>query len=127
MKLPPPAPPRPQLPKVDKLQLSDLEIQVVAAFPIHVNAVLRGTLPDGCTYLDRVEEEHNGSLFIITAVVGRDPVATCLEPAEPFEYIVPLHVDGLPAGFYAVSVNDRHEIFEMPVDNWLWRRGGKRE
>jgi hypothetical protein len=96
-----------------------IEIQKVEVFPIEVNVIARGVLPDSCTTLESPEQSLDGStLFLrITAVQSTD--VACPEGTLPFKTTVPLDVIGLPAGIYVVDVNGLQGTFTLPVDNVL--------
>lgn len=95
-----------------------LDVLILESFPVQVNAVLMGNLPDPCVTIDSTEvsgpDENN--TFTITITTYRDPVALCAEALTPFEQTVSLPVEGLPAGTYTVVLaGDLPQSGDSPV------------
>jgi hypothetical protein len=114
LSLPPP-------PVRSEAELDSLDLLVTRIFPLQVSALIRGTLPDECTYPDTVTKERSGTLFVLTVTILRNPAIVCSGTKKTFEYLVPLLTANLPAGIYKVSVNNQYDYFEMPVDNGVPR------
>jgi hypothetical protein len=97
-----------------------IEILLLESFPLQVHAVVRGDLPDaGCTTIASVEQVRDGNTFHLTLVTTTDPLALCAQALTPFEEVVPLEVQGLPAGIYTVQAGGVQTTFEFTVDNIL--------
>ncbi|HUT18562.1 MAG TPA: hypothetical protein VM366_05325, partial [Anaerolineae bacterium] len=96
-----------------------IEILILESFPVQVNVVARGNLPDGCTTIDRIEQERDESVFVITITTVRPAEQMCTEALVPFEEVISLDVAGLKAGTYTVDVNGVRDTFELTVDNRL--------
>ncbi len=95
--------------------VESIEILILESFPLQVNAVIRGTLPDaGCTTVASVEQVREGNTFTLTLVTTTDPLALCAQALTPFEEVVPLDVQDLPAGEYLVVANGFEQAFEFP-------------
>lgn len=101
----------------DLAQVDAVEILLLESFPVQVQAIARGNLPDGCTFLDASSTERQQNTFFVTLTTRRDGTLACTEALVPFEQIIPLDVLGLPAGLYTVNVNGASGRFELPVDN----------
>jgi inhibitor of cysteine peptidase len=99
--------------------VDDLEIMLLESFPVQVNAVVSGNLPDGCTNLDEFEVEQEGNTFNIIIWTVREPEAVCTLALVPFEESVPLEVEGLEAGEYTVIAQSQSATFTLDVDNTL--------
>ena len=100
--------------------VKSIEILLLESFPLQVHAVLRGALPDaGCTTIASVDQVREGNTFRLTLVTTTDPLALCAPALTPFEEVVPLDVQGLPAGTYTVEADGVSETFEFTVDNTL--------
>ena len=97
--------------------VEDIDILILESFPVQVNVVVRGNLPDGCTRIDRVIKERDGNTFTVTITTVRPADAVCTEALVPFEELISLDVYGLPAGVYIVDVNGVSDTFELTVDN----------
>lgn len=95
--------------------VESIEILLLESFPLQVNAVIRGTLPDaGCTSLASVEQAREGNTFKLTLVTTTDPLALCAQALTPFEEVVALDVKDLPAGEYVVNANGFEQTFAFP-------------
>lgn len=86
------------------LDLESSEIIVMESFPVQVNVVLRGALPDPCHELRIVPSEPNEDNEIEIEVYSLvDPSQACITVIEPFEATVSL--GSIPSGSYTVLVN----------------------
>lgn len=100
--------------------VKSIDILLLESFPLQVNAVLHGDLPDaGCTTIASVEQVRQGNTFQLTLVTTTDPLAVCAQVLTPFEEVVSLNVHGLPAGVYTVEAGGIQATFEFTVDNIL--------
>lgn len=100
--------------------VKSIDILLLESFPLQVNAVLHGDLPDaGCTTIASVEQVRQGNTFQLTLVTTTNPLAVCAQVLTPFEEVVSLDVHGLPAGIYTVEAGGIQATFEFTVDNIL--------
>jgi len=97
---------------VDSIQVVTLE-----SFPVEINVMARGELPDGCTTIDGVISQRIENEYQVVITTIRPPDAACTQVVVPFEETIPLDVTGLPAGNYTVSVNGIDGSFTLDVDN----------
>ena len=116
---PSPATPSPivteEIPVTSAAVVESIEIQILESFPVQVNAVLRGQLPDaGCTTIASVDQARVGNTITLTLNTTTDPLALCEPALTPFEHVVALEVRDLPAGDYTVSVAGIEESFNLP-------------
>jgi inhibitor of cysteine peptidase len=120
---PEPTPPLPAVPvdgeRGQAAIVDDIDVMILESFPVQVNVVVRGNLPDGCTYLDEFDVQRNGNTFEMIIWTVRDPEAMCTMALVPFEETVSLDVLGLEAGEYTVVVQDQSATFTLDVDNLL--------
>ncbi|MFO7741814.1 MAG: DUF333 domain-containing protein [Anaerolineae bacterium] len=102
-----------------KAQIDEVNIQILESFPVQVEVLITGNLPDGCTEIDRVDQrfESEKDTFWIEVATVRTTEDPCTEALVPFEETVSLDVYGLPAGTYTVDVNGSRESFTLDVDN----------
>lgn len=118
---PPTAQPAGETPTGDlvygKANVEAIDIRILELFPVQVQVVARGYLPDGCTEIDAVHQERTGQTFQVTVTTVRPADAMCIQVVEPFEETVALDVYGLAAGRYTVDVNGVAGAFELAVDN----------
>jgi len=94
-----------------------IDILILESFPVQINVVAQGYLPDGCTEIDEILRERTDQTFQVTITTARPADAMCTEALVPFEETFSLDVYGLPAGSYTVDVNGITGTFELAVDN----------
>lgn len=101
-----------------RAQVDEITIQILESFPVQVEAVIKGNLPDSCTDIDQVEQRFDSEedTFWIEIKTVRTGEA-CAQVLTPFEETVPLEVYGLPAGTYTVDVSGMRETFTLDADN----------
>lgn len=97
--------------------VDSVQVMLLESFPVQVNVVTRGELPDGCTQLDEIVQQRSDNTFRIIITTLRDPAQVCTEALVPFEETIPLDVAGLKAGAYSVLVNGISGSFTLDVDN----------
>ena len=100
---------------VAKADVQSVEIQILESFPVQVNAIARGQLPDaGCTTIAGVSQTRSGNTFTVTLTTTTDANAMCSQVISPFEYVIPLDVSSLLPAQYIVNVNGVEASFELP-------------
>ena len=104
------------LPNVGLASVEGIEIVILESFPVQVQVIASGNLPDPCTEISEVLQEREGNTFFITIKTYRSP-GFCIQVIAPFEEIIPLEVYGLPADTYTVDVNGVQAAFDLEVDN----------
>jgi inhibitor of cysteine peptidase len=104
---------------LEDVLIESLEILMLESFPVQVQVIVRGQLPDACSYIEMVEQGYGGSHFTVTLFNARHPNMRCAPQPTPFEENILLDVLGLDAGVYTVNIHGVEETFELPVDNFL--------
>ncbi|MDX1663385.1 MAG: NBR1-Ig-like domain-containing protein [Candidatus Promineifilaceae bacterium] len=104
-------------PEVAEADLESLEILLLESFPVQVNAIASGTLPNACWTLQEPTPRLEGNTFVINLTRRRLPDEVCTQAVVPFDKVIPLDVQGLPAGTYTVIANDISESFSLEADN----------
>ena len=104
------------LPVIGLASVSEIDILILESFPVQVQVIASGNLPNPCTEISEVLQEKEGNTFFITIKTYRSP-GFCIQVIVPFEEIIPLEVYGLPAGSYTVDVNGVQDTFDLGVDN----------
>ncbi|HVF24823.1 MAG TPA: hypothetical protein VNA23_02990, partial [Anaerolineales bacterium] len=95
--------------------VQSVEIQVLESYPLQVNAIARGYLPDsGCTTLADVSQTRSGNTFTVTVMTKYNPQALCAQALTPFEQVISLDVSSLLPGTYIVIVNAVEASFQLP-------------
>lgn len=97
--------------------VDSIDILMLESFPVQVNVVVKGNLPDGCTSIGDITTERQGNQFVVDVETVRQTGVPCTEALVSFEQTIPLDVAGLPAGVYTVSANGVQGQFELAVDN----------
>ena len=106
----------PEQPVNAEANVEEIEILVLESFPVQVNVIASGELPDGCTSLDEATPRREGNTFVINLTTTRvDEI--CTQAVVPFDQVIPLEVEGLSAGTYTVAVNGITDTFTLDVDN----------
>ena len=106
------------LPTIGLVPVEEIEIVILESFPVRVQVIARGNLPDPCTEIFEVLQERKENTFFVAIKTYRPP-GFCIQVLAPFEEIIPLEVYGLPAGTYTVDVNGVQDTFDLEVDNIL--------
>lgn len=106
---PPPADP------TKKADVQSVEIQILESYPLQVNALARGLLPDsGCTAITDVSQSRNGNVFTVVVLTKTSQQTVCAQMLTPFEQVIPLDVSSLLPGTYIVHVNGVEASFVLP-------------
>ncbi len=98
-------------------EVQSIDIRILESFPVQVEVVASGYLPDSCTQIERVLTERKGRSFQTTILTIRDADLACAQAVFPFEEVIALDVFGLEAGVYEVDVNGVRDIFTLPAQN----------
>jgi putative hemolysin len=111
----------PQADQPGRVQVDAVTIQILESFPVQVNALITGSLLDGCTVIDRVDHRFDAEegIFWLEVITAHTEDDACTQALVPFQETVSLDVYGLPAGTYIVDVNGVRETFKLDVDNAL--------
>ena len=98
--------------------VDSVQVVLMESFPLQAQAVVSGTLPDGCTELYEISVEQQGQEFILTLTTRR-PTGdiACTQALVPFEEKIALDIGGLDAGTYTVIAQDQQATFTLDVDN----------
>ncbi len=108
----------PEAPPVSGLaDVASIDIQIIGAGPAQIQVLVRGNLSDGCTTISEINMVQQNTNFVGTITTSRPADAICTEVLVPFERVIPLETEGLPAGTYTVSVNGVNSSFVLENDN----------
>ena len=103
--------------EIQPVLVEGLDVQVLESKPVQVNATVNGTLGDGCTSLNTIDQARTGNEFTITVTVKRPKDAMCTMIAKMFNKSIALDVAGLKAGTYIVSSGALSQTFTLATDN----------
>mgnify|MGYP001047557168 CR=1 FL=1 len=94
-----------------------VELLLLESFPLQMNAIVRGNLPDGCSEISHSDQTTDGNVIRIDLYTRRPADAICTLALVAYEETIPVDILGLPAGEYVVSVNGVEASFTLDVDN----------
>lgn len=95
--------------------VQSVQIQILESYPLQVNAIARGQLPDaGCTTIAGASQVRSSNTIKVSVTTKTDPLALCGLALTPFEYVIALDVGSLLPARYIVNVNGVEESFELP-------------
>jgi LysM repeat protein len=97
--------------------LEQLTVRTLESYPVQVQAVIRGQLPDACTYIAEARQRRESNTFRLSLTTARYANRRCAPALTPFEQIVPLDTVGLPAGAYNVRINQISTAFTLATGN----------
>jgi inhibitor of cysteine peptidase len=101
-----------------------VEVILLESFPLQAQAIVSGTLPDGCSELYEISVEQNGLRFNLTLTTRHlTGDVACTEALVPFEETVDLDIHGLEAGTYTVIAQDKQATFTLDVNNVISGEG----
>lgn len=103
-------------PGIGLAEVTEIDILILESFPVQVQVVARGNLPNPCTGIDQIIQSRDGNNFKIT-IKTKYNQEICIPLINPFEETIALDVYGLPAGTYTVNVNGIEDSFTLDVDN----------
>lgn len=102
--------------------VKDIDIRMKESFPVQVDVVVKGELPDSCYEVGDISQQIIEKTFNIKVEVRKlkDSDVMCAQSIGEFEKIIPLeNVIGLSAGEYIVNVNGLQKRFRFDVDNYI--------
>jgi len=105
------------LPQLRLANVESIKINQILTFPVEVNVIARGHLPNACAVIDQIRQERDGSDFNIVIESLHQGDASCGEDRIPFEETIMLDVLGLPAGIYVVDLNGLRGTFKLMTEN----------
>ncbi len=90
-----------------------VEVRIQESFPVQVQVVVRGQLPDACAFVEATEVSVEGNTFYVSLTVARKANMRCAQMLTPFEEVVPLDTADLPAGTYSVQAGEVVAEFDL--------------
>ena len=99
--------------------VDDIDILVLESFPLQINAVVSGNVPDGCTTVFEKEITFIDKTFYVVLNNDRNPEDMCIQVITPYEKNIALNVYNFKAGEYFVDINGVVKSFTLDQDNIL--------
>lgn len=103
---------------VNPAPIDSIEIETGETFPVQQTLVIKGTLPNGCSFVNEPVQLRDGNVFYVTVDTYTEG-EICTQALVPYEKRVVLQTNNLPAGVYIINVNGREISFELESDNVL--------
>lgn len=103
---PTPAPVTVPLTDTGEAIIERVEVRILEADPVQVEAVIRGQLPDACSFIQDTSVGAVGSTFYIRLSTARQLAQRCIQAFTPFEQVVRLGSPEPATGTYEVRVGE---------------------
>lgn len=106
---------------INEASVEEVSISLMESFPVKVNVLAKGNLPDGCTQIGDVDQKYDKGVFDLT-LYTKKPLDSkmCTQALVPFEESIELSgVVGLTKGNYKVIVNGIEANFKLDIDNFI--------
>ena len=100
--------------------VDNIDILVLESFPLQINAVVSGNVPDGCTTVFEKEIALIDKTFYVVLDNSRNPDDICIQVITPYEKNIALNIYNFKAGEYFVDVNGVVKSFVLDQDNILY-------
>ncbi len=100
---------------VREAQVQSVEIQIIQAGPVLVNAIVRGDLSESCAALSDVQTSYESNTFQIKLMTVSPTDRGCLQVTTPFERTIALDTTDLTPGVYTVIANGVSTVFTLPA------------
>ena len=98
--------------------VESIDILVLESFPVQINVLIDGYLPNPCYQISRIEKNQDEDTFFVKVFMKYNGLI-CIQTIKPYKETVALDVYGLVAGTYQVDVNGVIDSFTLDVDNIL--------
>ncbi len=108
--------------EIGRAMVDSVDVVLKESFPVQVDVLVKGNLPDGCTELGDIKQQLVAKTFNVTLETRKlkDTEVMCTQALVPFEETIALeNVVGISAGEYTVDVNGMKKTFTMDVDNYI--------
>jgi inhibitor of cysteine peptidase len=99
-------------------RVESIDILVLESFPVQINVLIDGYLPNPCYKITQIEKHREGNTFYVKLMM-KDSSLACIQIIQSYQEVVALDVYGLSAGTYYVDVNGIVDTFTLDVDNIL--------
>ena len=97
--------------------VNSVEVMGLDSYPMHPYVVIKGYLPNKCTYRDKTVQERINSTFYLVLTQKILEGLECADTIIPFTETYPLDIQDLEPGVYEVKVNNKTTSFELLNNN----------
>ncbi len=95
--------------------VQSVEIQIIQAGPVLVNAIVRGNLNESCATFGDTHVSYASNTFRIQIMMVSPTDRGCLQVTTPFEQSIALDTSDLTPGAYTVIANGVSTVFTLPA------------
>lgn len=110
---PPPTPITEPITDTGEAIIESVEVRIVEETPVRIEAVIRGQLPDACSFIQDTGVAVVGTVFNIRLTTARQLNQRCIQILTPFEQVVRLGSPEPAIGDYEVHVGAVVERFTL--------------
>ena len=96
--------------------VESIDILVLESFPVQINVLIDGYLPNPCYQISQIEKNQGEDTFYVKVFMKYNGLI-CIQTIKPYKETVTLDVYGLVAGTYQVDVNGIVDTSTLDVDN----------
>jgi hypothetical protein len=104
---------------VVRVAVETVEVRLLESFPVQIELVIHGNLPDACDYELVASEEREGQMVSVTLEGQRPADVSCPAGVQPVTYTLllggplPLAERGFVPGDYTLTVNDYQTLVKV--------------
>jgi hypothetical protein len=95
-------------------QVQSVDIKIIQAGPVLVNAIVRGSLSESCATFIDPQVRYTSKTFEIKLMTVSPDDRGCLQVTTPFEQSIALDTTNLTPGAYTVIANGVSTVFTLP-------------
>jgi hypothetical protein len=99
---------------IHKALVESVDVQIIQAGPVQVNAVVQGNLTESCEQLGDYAVDLKSNTFQISLFAVSPTDHGCLQVTTPFSQSIALDTTDLPPGDYTVIANGVSTFFNLP-------------
>jgi len=93
--------------------IESVEVHILESNPVQIEAIIRGQLPDACSFIKDSSIAVEGNIFNIRLTTDRQPNQRCIQVLTPFEQTIRLGSPEPAAGDYEVRVGAIVQSFTL--------------
>ncbi|NJM08900.1 hypothetical protein HC891_25940 [Candidatus Gracilibacteria bacterium] len=99
-------------PQSRPLQIDDVGVEIAESYPVQVFAIIKATLPDGCSSKGVITQSREGNTITIAAQMNHSGDDVCTMIVSFVDERIALEGD-FPPGEYLLKVNDVETKFTI--------------
>jgi hypothetical protein len=94
------------------MQIDDVSVEIAESYPVQVFAIIKATLPDGCSSKGAITQMRQGNTIIINAEMNHSGADVCTMIVSFVDERIALEGD-FPPGEYVLKVNNVETRFSI--------------